>query len=186
MDVKGLKIGSLAFQVKVDIRIGAHEEQIVLDVAPIGTHQLILGLPWLEAHDPTVQWRTGHIQFNSQHCNLHCLPALHDVFAKNAVIALTDHNLHIPVTCATPEARIPTHGLKDSAGWDLYSIENVMFEPGHRTLVDTGISIALPKGTYGCITPRSGLAWKHGVTVGAGVTILAHLRSCYSITAQLP
>ena len=31
MDVKGLKIGSLAFQVKVDIRIGAHEEQIVLD-----------------------------------------------------------------------------------------------------------------------------------------------------------
>ena len=38
MDVKGLKISSLAFQVKVNIRIGAHEEQIVLDVAPIGMH----------------------------------------------------------------------------------------------------------------------------------------------------
>ena len=38
MDVKGLKIGLLAFQVKVNIRIGAHEEQIVLDVAPIRTH----------------------------------------------------------------------------------------------------------------------------------------------------
>ena len=44
-----------------------------------------------------------------------------------------------------------------------------MFEPGHRTLVDTGISIALPEGTYGCIAPQSGLAWKHGVTVGTGV-----------------
>ena len=108
MDVKGLKISSLAFQVKVNIRIGAHEEQIVLDIAPIGTHQLILGLPWLEAHDPTVHWRTGHIQFNSQHCNLHCLPTPHDIFAKNAVIALTDHEPHIPVTCTSPEAKIPT------------------------------------------------------------------------------
>ena len=148
MDVKGLKIGSLAFQVKVNIRIGAHKEQIVLDVAPIRTHQLILGLPWLEVHDPTVHWRTGHIQFNSQHCNLHCLPTPHDVFAKNAVIALTEHEPHIPITCVTPKAKIPTWGSKDSAGWDLYSIENVTFEPGHRTLVDTGISVALPEGMY--------------------------------------
>ena len=132
-------------------------------------HQLILGLPWLEVHDPTIQWHTGHIQFNSQHCNLHCLPTPHDVFAKNTIIALTDHNLHIPVTHTTPEAKIPTRGLKDSAGWDLYSIEDVTFKPGHRTLVDTSISITLPKGTYGCIAPQSGLAWKHGVTVGAGV-----------------
>ena len=151
MDVKGLKIGSLAFQVKVNIRIGAHEEQIVLDVAPIGTHQLILGLPWLEVHDPTVHWCTGHIQFNSQHCNLHCLPTPHDVFAKNAVIALTEHEPHIPVTRAMPEAKILMRGSKDSASWDLYSIENITFEPGHRTLVDTGISIALPEGTYGHI-----------------------------------
>ena len=158
MDVKGLKIGLLAFQVKVNIRIGAHKEQIVLDVAPIGTHQLILGLPWLEAHDPTVHWRTGHIQFNSQHCNLHCLPTPHDIFAKNAAIALTDYEPHIPVTRTSPEAKIPTRGSKDSAGWDLYSIENITFEPGHRTLVDTGISIVLPKGTYGRIAPRSGPA----------------------------
>ena len=169
MDVKGLKIGSLAFQVKVNIRIGAHKEQIVLDIAPIRTHQLILGLPWLEAHDPTVHWCTGHIQFNSQHCNLHCLPTPHDVFAKNAMIALTEHEPHIPVTRVTPEAKIPTWGSKDSASWDLYSIENVTFKPGHRTLVDTRISIALLEGTYGRIALRSGLAWKHGVTVGAGV-----------------
>ena len=169
MDVKGLKISLLAFQVKVNIRIGAHEEQIVLDVAPIGMHQLILGLPWLEAHDPTIQWHTGHIQFSSQHCNLHCLPTPHAMFAKNAVIALTDHNPHIPITCVTPKAKILTRGSKDSAGWDLYSIENVTFKPGHQTLIDTSISITLPKGTYGHITPCSGLAWKHGVTVGAGV-----------------
>jgi len=32
-----------------------------------------------------------------------------------------------------------------------------------------GISIRLPEGTYSCIAPRSGLAWKHGLSVGAGV-----------------
>ena len=36
-------------------------------------------------------------------------------------------------------------------------------------LVDTQISIAVPEGTYGRIAPRSGLASKFGLTVGAGV-----------------
>ena len=43
---------------------------------------MILGLPWLEAHDPTIQWSTGHVQFNSLHCNSYCLPQPHDIFAK--------------------------------------------------------------------------------------------------------
>ena len=95
----------------------------------------------MEAHDPTVHWCTGHIQFNSQHCNLHCLPTTHDTFAKNAVITLTDHELHIPITCATPEAKILTQGSKDSSSWDLYSIENVTFEPvgnGHTLPPSSG------------------------------------------------
>jgi hypothetical protein len=116
MDVKGLKIGSLSFQVKVDIRIGSHEEQIILDVAPIGSHRLILGLPWLEAHDPTIQWSTGHIQFNSQHCNMHCLPQPHDIFAKQSV-AVNHMDIRRPaaVTKSTPDMPMPTCRTKDSA-----------------------------------------------------------------------
>ncbi len=42
MDVKGLRIGLLEFQVKLTMRIGSHEEHLVLDlvldVAPIGSH----------------------------------------------------------------------------------------------------------------------------------------------------
>lgn len=36
-------------------------------------------------------------------------------------------------------------------------------------LVDTDISIAVPVGTYGRVAPRSGLASKHSIDVGAGV-----------------
>ena len=49
LDVKGLlTIGELAFQVTTTLCIGIHEEQIVLDVAPIGSHSPMLGLPWLQ------------------------------------------------------------------------------------------------------------------------------------------
>eukprot|EP00897_Mesotaenium_endlicherianum_P006112 jgi/Mesen1/5529/ME000279S04736 len=38
-----------------------------------------------------------------------------------------------------------------------------------KALVKTDLSIAIPEGTYARIAPRSGLAWKHSIDVGAGV-----------------
>ena len=52
---------------------------------------------------------------------------------------------------------------------DLCSIENLEIPPGQRALVQTGISVKLPEGTYGKISPRSGLAFKQGVDILAGV-----------------
>jgi hypothetical protein len=169
MDVKGIKIGEIAFQVTVHMRVGAHEERTTFDVAPIGQHWIILGLPWLQAHDPEIQWSTGRIQFTSPHCSVSCLPQPHDIFAKQESIQLNATDVSISVTLRHPEARIPTWGSSDSAGWDLYSTHDVTIQPGHRILINTGIAIQLPKGTYGHIAPHSGLAWKQGLTTGAGV-----------------
>ena len=38
-----------------------------------------------------------------------------------------------------------------------------------KALVKTDLSIAVPEGTYGRIAPRSSLAWKNSIHVGAGV-----------------
>jgi dUTP pyrophosphatase len=38
-----------------------------------------------------------------------------------------------------------------------------------KGLVKTDLSIAIPKDTYARVAPRSGLAWKHFIDVGAGV-----------------
>jgi hypothetical protein len=81
LDIKGVKIGELRHQVVLTLRIGVHEERITMDVAPIGSHQVILGFPWLEAHDPDITWSTGKIHFGSHHCNVNCLPHPNDVFA---------------------------------------------------------------------------------------------------------
>lgn len=56
-----------------------------------------------------------------------------------------------------------------SAGCDLSSIENYTLKPGERKLFKTGLYMAIPNGLYGRIAPRSGLAYKNGIDVMAGV-----------------
>ncbi|KAH8830626.1 dUTPase-like protein [Flagelloscypha sp. PMI_526] len=69
----------------------------------------------------------------------------------------------------SPKAKLPTRGSAISAGYDLYSAERKTVPAHGRALVDTQISIAVPLGTYGRISPRSGLAAKFGIDTGAGV-----------------
>lgn len=64
-----------------------------------------------------------------------------------------------------PLAQPPMKSTPGSAGVDLRAIEGGRLEPGGRKLVRTGLTVDLPEGTVGDIRPRSGLAFKHGVTV---------------------
>lgn len=62
---------------------------------------------------------------------------------------------------------LPAYSTKDSAGMDLRaSLEApVMLKPLERALIPTGLFIELPRGYEAQIRPRSGLAFKHGLTV---------------------
>jgi len=66
-------------------------------------------------------------------------------------------------------ATLPTRGRTKSAAYDLYSTEDYTLRPMERKLFKTGLSIAIPQGMYGRIAPRSGLAFKDGIDVLAGV-----------------
>jgi dUTP pyrophosphatase len=66
-------------------------------------------------------------------------------------------------------AAIPTRGSEGAAGYDIASVENTVIPALGRAAVSTGISIRVPDGTYGRIAPRSGLAYKYGIDVLAGV-----------------
>lgn len=69
----------------------------------------------------------------------------------------------------THGAIMPTRCTDGAAGYDLYVTEDVTINCFNFTLVSTGVSMAIPAGHYGRVSPRSGLAVKHGVMVGAGV-----------------
>jgi dUTP pyrophosphatase len=66
-------------------------------------------------------------------------------------------------------AIIPKRTSIQAAGYDLFSAENCIIPKRWRSLVCTDIAIQFPSGYYGRIAPRSGLASKHGLDVGAGV-----------------
>jgi dUTP pyrophosphatase len=68
-----------------------------------------------------------------------------------------------------PAAKLPARGSAEAAGLDLFSIEEVTLAAGARAMVRTGLSVAVPRGFYGRVAPRSGLAVKHGLDVLAGV-----------------
>lgn len=67
------------------------------------------------------------------------------------------------------DAIIPSKATPGAIGLDLYSVEPYIVLPGQRVVVSTGLRVQLPEGVYGRIAPRSGLAVKHGLDVGAGV-----------------
>lgn len=61
----------------------------------------------------------------------------------------------------------PFYQTEQSAGMDLYAniTESIIIQPTHRTLIPTGIKVQLPHYLEMQIRPRSGLAFKHGITV---------------------
>ena len=64
---------------------------------------------------------------------------------------------------------MPIKGSRMAAGHDLYAMENIHIPARRQVLVETGLAIGLPKGTYARIAPRSGLASKKRISVGGGV-----------------
>jgi len=68
------------------------------------------------------------------------------------------HNADLP---------LPAYATAGAAGMDLAAAVDApqTLAPGERTLVPTGLAIAIPEGFEGQVRPRSGLAAKNGVTV---------------------
>ena len=73
------------------------------------------------------------------------------------------------VKLLSPDAKVPTRATEFSAGLDLSSIEDTIVPANKWIAIPTGISIQIPKDCYARIAPRSGIAFKHGIQVGAGV-----------------
>lgn len=71
----------------------------------------------------------------------------------------------VPVRRLDPELPLPAYARPGDAGLDLRVTEGVRLDPGERTLVGSGIAVAIPDGYCGLVTPRSGLASRAGLTL---------------------
>lgn len=74
--------------------------------------------------------------------------------------------IELPIVRLDPELALPAYAKAGDAGIDLRAREDATLPAGGgRALVPTGLAVAIPLGYAGFIQPRSGLAYKHGVTV---------------------
>ncbi|KAG6469878.1 hypothetical protein ZIOFF_070811 [Zingiber officinale] len=76
---------------------------------------------------------------------------------------------HILINKISPNAVTPSRQSEESAGLDISASHAAVIEPNGRDLIHTGLRIEIPYGYYGRLASRSGLAWKTGIEVRAGV-----------------
>jgi len=191
-DGKPSAMSPVTHMTKVSMDISSHRELVTFQVANLQSHEVILGMPWLREHNPTIDWNDKRITFNSERCTTWCLKsspvayvvpeekALEEnlitrfskIQAKNGQTAKkgpTASDQSVRVKKLSTEARVPMKGTARAAGHDLYANEGTDVPARGQAIVGMGIAIGLPHNTYGRIAPRSSLAVKHRLTTNAGV-----------------
>jgi hypothetical protein len=126
------------------LRFENHEEHIDLRVVSLPNHDVILGKPWLEKWNPSINWQTHQISFD--------MPKVIPLLVKKL----------------SPKAILPERKTPLSAGYDLTPTTAFTLAPGTQQLLNIELSLAIPEGHYGQLHIRSSLA-KKGLTVLAGV-----------------
>ena len=60
-----------------------------------------------------------------------------------------------------PDARMPRRATSDSAGADVFAVEDSQIQPRGHAMIPLGFKLTAPEGTYARVAPRSGLALKY-------------------------
>ena len=97
------------------MRVGNHSETLTFDVVPLGKHNVVLGLPWLQRHNPTIQWTSGKVTFASDYCEEHCL-------AQPASTFLNQHPIVPRVTMESEVSELAVEPLSEQE-IDLFAVE---------------------------------------------------------------
>jgi len=174
-------MGPITHTAKVPMDIGSHRELATFQVAELPNHQVILGMPWLKQHSPRINSGQGKITFNSERCTTWCLKESPTVYVipedeareENLKVEFgatqSKKDQRIQVRLLDLQAKVPTGGSAKAAGHNLYANKERTIPASGQEVIMTGISITPPRGTYGRIAPRSGMAVKHQIAVNAGV-----------------
>jgi len=68
--------GAITYQIEYNVYYKGHVERIRIDVCDLGKTEVILGIPWLAAHNPEINWKTGKVKMTR------CLPLCGGVKVK--------------------------------------------------------------------------------------------------------
>lgn len=97
---------------------------------------------------------------------------------------MTPDHISVPIKRLDKTMTLPTYAYTGDAGLDLMASEDVTLEPFARTLIPTGLAIAIPEGYAGFVLPRSGLALRSGLSLANTPGLIdAHYRGELKVVA---
>ena len=74
-------MGLVTHMTKVPMDISSHRKLATFQVANLQNYEVILGMPWLRKHNPTIDWNDKKITFNDERCTTWCLNSSHVDYA---------------------------------------------------------------------------------------------------------
>jgi len=54
--------GTITYQVEANMYYKGHIERMRMDMCNLGKTNVILGMPWLQAHNPEINWKTREVK----------------------------------------------------------------------------------------------------------------------------
>ena len=100
----------------------------------------------------------------------------------NLIMLFLENILQIKLShssSSTDVVKKPMKAYINSAGYDLFADESIEVSPNSRALISTGLKMQIPKGFYGQISPRSGIALRNGVVAFSGTVDSGYLGIVY-------
>ena len=73
--------------------------------------------------------------------------------------------IKVEITRLDDSVELPAYAYLGDAGLDLRASEKTTLAPFERKLLSTGLAIAIPEGFAGFVQPRSGMAYKRGLSI---------------------
>jgi len=135
-DRKPSAMGPVTHMTRIPMDINSHMETATFQVVNLQNHKVILRMPWLREHNPTIDWSDKRITFKSERCTTWCLsssPVAYGVpeekaleenlitrFSKvQAKKGPTANDQRVRVKKLSAKARVPTKGTARAAGHNL-------------------------------------------------------------------
>lgn len=142
----------------VTTQIKEWQASLTYEVLKLGQYDAILGMPWFRMYQPDICWETLCIR---------------NLRSDNQFIDMNELSAERPeplqVKKLSDNAGDLTKGSAEAAGFDIRSATDMIIPARERRPVPTDLAMKIPKGCYGRVAPRSGLAVRHSIDVGAGV-----------------
>ena len=141
-DGKPSAMGPVTHMTEEPMDISNHRELATFQVMNPEHHDVILGMPWLREHNPTIYLKEKKIRFNSERCTMSCLNCSPFAYAVPEAEALEENLItrftkvqakedqNVKVKKLSAEARVPTKGSAEAAGHDLYANKEIKIPGG--------------------------------------------------------